>query len=345
MPITPEGRRAIAALGSRTVARAVGPKIKCIEINPPIKGAWPDLWGSAWNAATVSLQLAAIKALGANCVKVTGGTTTETDGNGTHAYPGEPTYRLRRRFFLRQCRRLGLRVYWTLGNGGGTVVGADGSQRAILMPPLVALAKSLGEEGHGVIVGFDLCNEFNNTINPASTWSTDSVVPNAGVTADMAAFVSAVRAVTHVPLSASVLVTSRSALGRNGFIDLQHDLRLDFHDIHPYYQDAPNPGGYKPNGPVPAAADMAVLEGRAKFLGSYLIGEIGCALTAGASFQAQWFDGIGEIARRDRCRGAVMFILADYETAYRYGIYADTDTSFTNPRSGMSVPFSRWPGY
>lgn len=325
------------------MVRAGWRKIKCIEINPPLRGAWPDLWNARWNAATVALQLAAIKGLGANCVKVTGGTTAETDANGTHAYPSETTYRPRRQFFLRQCRRLGLMVYWTLGNGGGTLVGADGSERAALMPPLVALAASLGVDGRDVIVALDLCNEFNNTINPASTWSANSARPNAGVIADMAAFVTAVRAVTALPLSASVVVSSPGALASNGFIDLQHDLRLDFHDIHPYYQDAPNPGGYNPDGLVPASADMAALEGRTKFLGSYLIGEIGCALTAGASFQARWFDGIGAIMRRPRCRGAVMFILADYETKYRYGIYADTDTSFTTPRPGMSAPFARWP--
>ena len=169
---------------------------------------------------------------------------------------------------------------------------------------------------------------------PAVGWGNGAV--NAQMISDMSALVNSVRAVSRLPLSVSIKVASAAAMGLNQYIDLQYAIALDFHDIHLYCTAS-----------RPAVTDGAVLESRAKFLGSYIIGEMGRAISNGAADQLSWFNGIGDVQRRPLCKGTVMFGLTNFDTAGGtddYGIYLTTDPSFTAPRQGMLVPFQNWVG-
>lgn len=309
--------------------------VKCLELAPPLGGYWPDLWSSGWNQSLLASQIAQVAAEGANSIKISGSGVNE----GTHTYPAESVFRTRRDWFLNQCRSNNLPVYWNIGNEPAQVFGAAGDQGATNIPIIAALAGTLEQDGGDVIMAIDGMDEMDD--GGVSTWSTTSVT--AKCRSDVSALVQAIRAATKLPLTMSVAVSSPTSMASNPFIDLQYDLGLDFHDVHLYYQN----GTYNASGLIPQSSDMVNLENRTKYLGRYIIGEMGCAITAAQALQTTWFNGIGDIMRRPQCMGAVMFTLTNFDTVGGgddFGMYTIADTAFASPRLGMKTPFHNWIG-
>ncbi len=325
-------------VGARLLANS-GVKIKCIEYHCPYGGHWLDIWNAAWSTTLVTAQLTQIAALGANCVKVSGGAVTD----GSSAILASATYRSRRQFFIQQCRALNLKLYWNVSdNPVAELFGPTSNLLSTYIPLQVALIASIEQDAADILVGFDLLNEVTNQGLTPSTWANSATATNAQAISDMTYYVNAVRAAgVKTPLTFSCSVNSAGAMVTNQFIDLQAQL-CDFHDIHPYYQD----GAYSFSNHIPSPADFAAFEKRSKYLGHYIIGEMGVGINGGSSiaFQTNWFNQIGEIARRPQCQGAVMFLLADFESTTCYGMYPNGDTSFSQPRLGMTVPFQTWVG-
>ena len=150
----------------------------------------------------------------------------------------------------------------------------------------------------------------------------------------------ACRAVTDIPLTASVIMHSPSEIRTSTNVGIQLIIGCDFHDFYPYYQV----GSYTIGGLVPAGVDYLNLEGRADYLGRHFMGENGCALAAGPSYQTSWMQGLGQQVSRGQSHGGYAFCITDFDT-----VSSDQrgfcDSTVSNPRAQMVTPFHAWSGW
>ena len=329
------------AAGCRLVKTATV-KIKCINIVHITGAHWAYLWNTGWNPSRLTACLNFAQSIGANAVKITGngiGPDVASNSAYTDNYPDDVTFRSRIQWFFAQCRAMGLKVYWNLNSEPARWLGADGSQGAVNLPIIAKLVGWLHYDGADLLVAIDIQNELNGASNRPTTWGGNTNPPTQ-VTTDLRSLMNACRQATDIPLTASVIMHSPSEITTSSNIAIQTAIGCDFHDFHPYYQV----GSYTAGGLVPAGTDVANLEGRSDYLGRHFMGENGCALAAGAAYQASWMQGLGQQVSRGQSHGGNAFCITDFDTvgSDQWGF---CDSNVANPRPQLVMPFQAWPAW
>lgn len=294
--------------------------LKGVNVVRQINSKWADFWAT-WNWETwVRPQIDVALAAGANCIKVTASGIGPTEDG--YAYPDDTTLRKRIEQFVGYVESRGAVVYWNLVAHPLYVLGSGGTLGPTNFPAVQKIAGWL--EALPGIVAVDLCNEINNSF--PTSWNG----PNyAQATTDLQALRDAVRAVTSLPLTASVLCQAVSDI-TGAWMQAAAPV-VDFHDFHPYY-----------TGGTPAVADVTALRAAQWFKGRYLVGENGVNMSQATGARTTWTTQLGQIAALADCFGAVFFCAADYDitAANEFGMY---DTNVRNGRSDVLTPFAGWP--
>ena len=335
--------------GSR-LARGSFVKLKCIELTATEAngGAWGNgVWGTGWSPTRLAAQLAQIKSLGANCVKIGTGTVSSSD-------VADATMRPNMRAFWQMCRNNGLVAYVVM-QGCGQCTGTDptaanayGLSVATNVAYQCKVLSWLQADAPDVIVGVDLANEFNNYGNQTS-WGVPVYDVNLGKywstttqwISDCSYFMNQARQACSFPLTMSVfMLNNAGAYSAGTAIAVQNKISCDFHDVHPYYNQST--GGVTSSMTLPQGIDLAALEGNAAYLGQSFIGEIGVPTNSDAGIINSFISGLGDMARRPKCRGVSYLGLTDI-SGFPAGMYPDGDTAFASPRNTLITPFKNWP--
>jgi hypothetical protein len=296
--------------GSRLLSGG-GTKVKGLCVTHKygyITGDWATDWVNWYKP---QIDLAVVQ--GANCVKLydNGQATTQNNGVSTAAqainYPQFLTYAAQR----------GLLVYCVFG-GPGTWSANGTTQFASMLGTWAALLNQFPN-----VIGIDLCNEINNggpAISLAQTW----------VTAGMAA----IRAVTNIPVTASICILAQSDLS-SAYISAIAPL-VDFIDIHPYLASgvAASPDIW---------ADQIIALRTNSWWKQFLIGESGQSVAAGSRQPITW-QANGQLLALSDCLGVMGFSVADFDVgpSNQWGMYG---SDLTTSRAQVVAPFQQWVGH
>jgi hypothetical protein len=280
--------------------------VKGLFLAPNMAAAtWGDMWGPHWTwDGWVKPQVDVAVALGANAIK-TGIPMLPYLRGGAEA--NDATTRIRQ--FQAYCLEHGLMVLWVAAPSDffGT-----GAQISSALQSFASVAEDFPN-----VIEIDVINEIN-------LWG--PALPDA--TAAASTLATAVRAVTAIPLTTSI-ITYGVPDWRSPWVEALGGI-VDLFDFHPYY----------------ASGDATIADARTfRELTSgrpYLMGECGLELFNGAAAQTARWEAAGLISSEPECYGAVGFCIADYESQRRYGIY---DENLLNQRQQLVQPFSGWPSY
>lgn len=309
------------AAGSRLLNTSFGSKIRGINAVP--KSTHPGftldeyLW-MAWDwTGWVKKQVDVSVALGANCLKLTG-----CNAAYMHFPASRSAILSQLRQYVEYCAGLNVMVY-----EGGAAPSLYSSDPAGYIAALVAKAQVLDQYSN--VVGMDLCNEINTGTAALKFYPNNSP---AAASSFMSKAVPAVRAVSSLPLTASITLNTKAMLSDTWVQAVAP--WCDFIDYHPYFNI---------NQVTLAeitAADITPLRSNSWWK-PFLIGESGQAVSTSASRMTSTYQANGGISALPDCMGAIAFCTTDYEATFKWGM---TDSSFAT-RSAVTTPFQSWPAW
>ncbi len=280
---------------------------------------WPNMWDPNydWNG-WLRPGLDRVAALGANTVKMIGLGVPALSVDGVTL---KPYLADRMRQYLDYAQSLGLLVFWQVNSrkAYGTT-----SQ---LVAAAVANARVLA--GYQNVVGIDLWNEID--LELSATWEADAVP-------FMAAAYPAIKAVTTVPLTAS-LSAGPPLPPASGYTRMTRLFPyVDFWNFHQYHRTTdvtaiPYPGQFDTFRTLPYYKPWLIGES-----GAPRVSGGGGGFAAGPLEQSEHWSRLMVMSYEPDCMGVVGFSLTDYD-ALHFGVYEE---DLGTPKRELAGPFAAW---